>query len=257
MVYEKKMPRKRDTRGWKHKKDRPAWKKQKTVARLPLSAMGPNARTGGFAHTVGGNELKFFDTTYGETVMAETIATSHANPDTVECLNAMTVGSGEQERIGRKITMQNLEINFQAITEKVTDANPDIGSPTCRVVVYLDTQNNKTDGNEVDVFNAAGEFNETSMRNMEYKNRFRILHDRTWNMPFTTHTTNYAGNTLFTGGARNWSANISLKGVDVDFSGSADPATILAITNNSIRVMAWSQGAYIHLQYQARLHFRG
>lgn len=234
---------------------RQGWKKQRLIGPPPDVTFvqspppPPNSRIGGFL----GQEVKFFDTQHNDTIHNE-IDNANINPLTVDCLNAMKVGAGEQERQGRKILMKRLEMHFSVRRmSQIIDQYPLSYANQIRVVVYMDTQANKAGAAPLSIFNDNGLNQGLETKNMEYNRRFVILSDKHMEMPWLTHARGtVAPANVWTIKSANWKLDIPLN-VVTDFAGSA--GTIANITDNAIRVLAWGAHGYLDISYTSRLHY--
>lgn len=121
----------------------------------------PNIRTGGFV----GKELKFLDTTISPTTVA---LTGTIIKDTV---NSMIVGTGESQRIGRKVKATSLMIRGSFDYPSQPNLTTSL---YIRLMVYQDTQTNGSAATITDILESA---NVDSFRNLENSKRFKILYE--------------------------------------------------------------------------------
>lgn len=134
-------------------------------------------RTGqrGFMRTEGyygrypplGNELKFIDTTLSAT------SVSNSGTIAVSTLHPVVSGTGESQRIGRKIVLRSVFVRW--VTELGNGTNPSATDDGLRFIVYHDMQCNGATAAVTDVLETA---NYLSFNNLANKNRFKILMDK-------------------------------------------------------------------------------
>lgn len=213
------------------------WRVMKYIARKPL-----NLRTGGFL----GKEVKFVD--YGRNGSVTNGTFSLVDP-TTSCLNAVAQGSGESERIGRKITSRSLHIRGSLA----------LGSPTAqsqrvRVIVFKDCQTNGATTVGTSVIDGAVGVSPVinSFRNLENLSRFTILKDKT----FILRPDIAFDGTAIVGNAPDLSFiwNFNLTG-EVSFDGPT--ADISDITDNAYHIMAASEAGGVSLIYTSRFRYLG
>lgn len=207
------------------------WRTMKYIARRPL-----NLRTGGFI----GKELKFVDYSY-----AGNVGTSWAlEMPAVGSFNAVAAGSGESERIGRKITNNSLFI--RGVLRENTSG---IVCSRTRLVLVKDCQTNGASLTPATIM--AGGID--SFRNLEQISRFKVLYDKTFVLtPMISHD----GTTKFTNvPLRSFSINVKLTG-DTLYDGPT--AGISDITDNSYHLISiCSVSTGVTLTYDARFRYTG
>lgn len=225
----------------------------KTVYKRP--AITKNYRTGGYV----GLERKFLDT-FQEKTLGNVLngATPMMDPSTMLCFNAVALGTGESKRQGRRIWMDTLEINF-----KLLDATPDTAAESSgmvRIWVVKDKQTNEAQmvpqNAVVDVatiHTVDQKFNILTFQNLQWKDRFDILYDQSFNM-----NAGAAGD-VDTWGSIVRGVQVKLK-IDcpVTYDTTGDGGTIATISDNSLHVIAITSDttANFSLRLFARLRFR-
>lgn len=235
MVYHKAIPQKRKPSGTMSIVEKPAWKKAKSL----------NLRTGGFLNM----ELKFLDTTHFK-AFSDTILT--VDPTPALCLNAVTLGSGESKRQGRRIYMETLEIDgFMRLANPV-NANQMGGTST--VWVVMDTQTNEAQMEAADCISPDPDLiagNVNSFPNLQWKERFVILGKKRFDLNANAGFSANGGDMV-----RSFNFKIPLK-CFTTFDTSGDGGTVATITDNSLHVIAVSTDPTKHqIHYQSRLRFR-
>lgn len=213
-----------------------------------------NYRTGGYV----GLELKFLDTSRVKD-LANTIAgaTALCDPITADCLNAVALGTGESKRQGRRIWMDTLEINGSLVLASQEFING--ASNTVRIIVVKDTQTNEAQmaGGDYLVNQAltqSEEFNVTTFPNLQWKDRFVTLYDKTMQMNCqAVGIIPDAG----VGLVKNFHIKVNVK-CPVTYDTDGEGGTIDTITDNSLHIMVWHYHPQFDMsvRYNARLRYR-
>jgi hypothetical protein len=137
-------------------------------------AMAKKRRTTGYTRRSGyygrysplGTELKFLDTTWN-------VNPSATGQIVLDSVNEVAAGTGESQRVGRKVTIKSINMRFVPnLNSTASAANTDDGM---RVILYHDKQCNGAAPNVVDILESADYL---SFNNLSNKNRFRILMDK-------------------------------------------------------------------------------
>jgi len=94
-----------------------------------------------------GIETKFFDSSFGATALAAPPTNAswtamEANPTTVLCLNCPQQGTGNNQRDGRFITMESLQVNGAISYASQADQTAADTLPIVKVWIILDRQTN-------------------------------------------------------------------------------------------------------------------
>lgn len=128
-------------------------------------------------------ELKFFDTTVNDTL----IATGGTVSDS---LNLVVQGVTEVQRIGRKFTIRSLEWKGTlGLAEKDAVATPQ-ASDVVRMIVYQDKQANGATATAAQLLDTQTPL---GFYNLENKGRFKILYDKNFTMNATNLASDGAG----------------------------------------------------------------
>ncbi len=187
-------------------------------------------------------EVKFHDLTVTDALVA-----AGANIAKDSC-NLITAGTGESERIGRKITIRGIEWRYGIELKIATD--PAKASDMIRVILYQDKQANG-------VTAAAGDIMEdlswSSMYNLTNRDRFRILFDKVHQLNATAGGGN--GSTL---DVYNHQVNHVFKKrlkIRIEYSGAA--ATMTNIRSNNIGVLLLSKDGVCLFDSRMRISFTG
>lgn len=230
----------------------------------------PNYRTSGFL----GMEKKFRDQFFTSSAIGHTILGARENPDGGnDCLTGLPVGSGEQERDGRKATIKSVHLKGKLTMISVGSSNPLANSFKSYQVVMcavLDTQTNGAAVNPTDVFQTVTPENTTMLNQNPYRNlantgRFRILWKRVFTIsPTLVVTDDDAGVPQFVSLEKSYPFDINIPmNLDVTFKG--DTAAISSVADNSVQFLCWSAHfdaaagipAETRLEYVARTRFEG
>ena len=135
------------------------------------------SRTGGYygRYPVGGAraELKFFD----DAGIANTITSLWTVHQT--SINDIAQGTGESERVGRKITIRS--VNCKGWMVAPSSSNFLLTAARVRLVLVQDKQCNGSVIAPLDVFETS---NIDTYRNLANSGRFNILFDKTWNLNY-------------------------------------------------------------------------
>ncbi len=113
-------------------------------------------------------ELKFKDT-----VLIDTIVPTGGAITASPCLIAQ--GTGEEQRIGRKIIIRSISARFQLQLPSASDQADVNGGDTIRIIIYIDHQANGAVAAVLDILESA---TYDSYRNLSQKGRFQILKDK-------------------------------------------------------------------------------
>jgi len=232
---------------------------------IPSSYVLKNVRTGGLV----GQEVKFVDC-WGETVdptptaLPELIDAEKSGLS-VQHLTAVSQGAGESERIGRNIFVKSLQITFFAeVQEGYESAGlAAINEVEVTFFVVLDKQCNATSPTASAIWNqpvASIALGGHPMRNLEYKDRFKILATRRVILNADTSGTGshvvIKGDHEYTNYFKKWKKPWKQQ---YDTTG----ATISSVTNESITVWAHvtntpyvrTTGTAFSLGFQARARY--
>lgn len=214
----------------------------KTVrAALPAAYRG-TARTSGYYGRFAplGTELKFYDQGAGPTTASSsgTIASSS--------LVTVASGTGESQRVGRKITLASIHLRVVASLNATTTAsNTDDG---LRVIVYWDKQCNGATATVTDILETADYL---SFNNLSNKNRFSILADKMVDVSATAGAYNGSLNQFATHAVTK-SMHLRCR-LPIEFSSTT--GAISEIRSNNIGLLVISDNGQIQYRYQSRVRF--
>lgn len=192
--------------------------------RLPLYKKGYERLSGfyGKFKPAFGKELKFFDT------IINISDTNHLwKPLHINALNSVGRGTDPDQRIGRNFTTRTIQFKFRI--EKIDL----ISTLTYRIVVVLDRQANGEVPNAAQIWLNPGPTTSAwhSPRNLENIERFEFLWDKTYTLDAMSGGSSGRAVSI----ADSYYKKIHLK---TEMSGTAGPATITDIKDNSITLWA-------------------
>lgn len=253
MVHQKAAPKRKTPMTTTTYGHHAAYKKAMTTANHRTGGrLGVGNRTGGFS----GIEHKFLDSNFigqVDNLLANAI---HENI-TQLCLNGIPPGTGEDERIGRRVRLTDLEINghYELITETIAS---EAGS-MFTIWIVKDTQTNRIQMNPLEYLKGGAPTSQATntMYNLQWKDRFETLYKRTFRVQATTYNTN---SNQFGSAYVPFQIKIPLN-CPVLFNnqtGSVD-GTVSSISDNSIHFLCVSDkantGGNANVFYQSRVRF--
>jgi len=187
-----------------------------------------------------GSELKFLDTT-------DTKSSVNASGTIKESsLVNVVAGTGESQRVGRKITIKSIHMRY--IAQLSNTSNPSGTDDGLRVIVYWDKQCNGATAAVTDILETAEYL---SFNNLSNKNRFSILMDKTVDISATAGA--YDGtNDQFGQKAVTRSFH---KKVNIPVEYSSTTGGLTEIRSNNIGLLAISDAGAINMGYTCRVRF--
>lgn len=217
-----------------------------------------NVVTAGFL----GIERKFYDTTLTATALVAPTDASGAefDPSATSMISTPAVGDTEQNRDGKQIVIESVELNgtLNVPTSELA-AGPAPGT-TCYVALVLDTQSNAAQMNSEDCFkNTSAAANQAAnpMRNLLFGKRFRILKAEQFDL--TPEAISHFAVDSFSASGKieqfRWFLPMRLQ---VNFN-AGTTASIANVIDNSLHVIAYvnNTGLAPTIAYNARIRFRG
>ncbi len=221
-------------------------RRRKAYESFPRTFRKGYDRTGGFYGKFGklGTELKFHDTDIDDAVVAVGGAISTG-------VNIIAQGTGESERIGRKIIIKwihcKLTVSLPTINSNVTIGLGDI----LRVMIYIDKQTNGANSAVLDHLETAVY---DSFRNLANKGRFIYLLDRS----YTLNRLNSAADSTTTMDSAEvirfikWSKKLNTV---IEFDSTV--GAITEMRSNAIGVLYISRTGIVSVLNHIRLRFEG
>lgn len=191
-------------------------------------------------------EMKYFDTNLAYTNITTTgVVTSPT-------FNLINLGTGENNRIGRQVTVRRImirgSINLRAQEDPAQSANK------FRIVVFQDKQANGAAATWLNIMQTA---DIDSFRNLENSRRFKILHDK-------FHTLNPGGGGQNTPGTKTWAEVYRHFAVYIKCAikleyGTTNPPTIADMRSNNLGIMVIAEEPQTdnipRIQYSTRLRY--
>ena len=212
----------------------------------PTGRRRSNARTGGFL----GIENKFVDNTYSATIV-QTNAGAEADPTApISCLDATAIGTGESNRDGRKVRILSAEVRGSVTMATLTTV---IVPTKVRIIMVLDTQTNATQLNSEDVFLPATNV-EDALRNLEYISRFKVYYDKVFTLKAGSGGNTAAGTYALSGDRQNFHI---FKKLNYDQTHTGNTKELSSITDKSLHIICFCDGAATTLKYESRVRFVG
>lgn len=213
---------------------------RQTSARMKVvGAQRGYLRTGGYygRFSKKGGEMKFLDTTavVNPVVAAGAVSTN---------LNVVAQGVGESQRIGRKITIRQIQGRMLvqcAASNAATAAND-----TLRVLLVQDRQANGATFAVTDVLQTASF---QAWRNLQNSNRFKVLLDK-------TITVNSYGGVVAATFESGRSTNFFIKcNIPIEYDSTAATGAIATQRSNSLALVYLAEQSNVILTYNVRIRY--
>lgn len=215
-----------------------------------------NRRTGGFI----GMENKFNDSfASNRLIVAPTgAAGGELDPVTQQCLNGITQGIGESERIGRRIRMKNIAINGIVFVSGDTLQTTFPVAPNVVIYLVLDKQTNGVQLKSEDVFvnPSANSSLATNVHfNLENKDRFLILKKKTIIFNQINSFNDAAGTGTVGRIEKPFTIFKDLKNIRVNYTGVGN--TVSSIADKSLHVITYCSNVDMApgISYNCRLRY--
>lgn len=208
--------------------------------RTPLRPRNVGVRSNYYRSMYSGTEYKFIDTPTADNII---IDTGEVLQDSVVEVDQ---GTGEEQRIGRKITVKKISMRLKI--ELPTTSNPNSSSDITRIVIVQDRQCNGTALTWTDVFEDANVF---SFMNLSNKNRFRILFDKAYATNSSAGSfdgTNDQFGSFYI--SDQWHKKLN---IPIEYSGTG--SAIADITSNNIALIACSENAVARFEGNIRVRY--
>lgn len=207
-----------------------------------------NARTGGFL----GLETKYHDAYKGTTSLTNVMTVY--DPDTANCLNGIAQGVTQSTRDGNRYLIKKIQIRGEAWLDNELTQSTVPNGETVRIFVVHDQQTNGALCTGANVISTVG-FAVNSFRNLEQSSRFKVLGSKNLNMHYLTAVNNAVADTVSYGGeVRSFDFEIPCH---IPVQCTATGATVAAIADNSIHVLAATDGSRANFRYTCRVRFIG
>lgn len=239
-------------------------RQQQRLARAANARSGYRtvARTRG---VYGQGEMKYYDTSYAPTaigVVSSTWASTMADPTTVNCLLAPTVGSAINQRIGREIKVFKIKIRGQVTSDAQTLQSAGDNGNHVRIMLVQDMQTNAAQMTGQQLMEGVGSSTRTinAFQSLANFGRFKVLRDK----KIVLSNANLANDTGSTGGLvqsgmkRTFKISHTFrKPVSVRFN-ATNGGSIADIVDNSFHIVCGSDntGMAVELCYVARVCYK-
>ncbi len=199
----------------------------------PIVVPGITRQVGFFAST----ELKFHDQDVNDPGVAGS-GTIFTNASAEASLLRIPEGNGASARIGRKITVRQINWRFEIkLAEADGVANP-ANDTTVRVLLYLDKQANGAAAAVTDIVVAS---NFQSFNNLSNSKRFRTLMDRTYNLNRPSGGGN--GTTSDWAGLRVSDTFFKKVNIPIEYNSTATDGSLATIRSNNINMLIFGSTA--------------
>lgn len=235
----------------------------RVASRAAQRRVAANLRTGGYL----GIETKYFDTSFeGAIVGSKDWGPGHlCTIPTYGVLNGLAVGSSQEQRDGRQITLRSVTVSgvvYIPVTAGTTAANCD--PRLVHIALVLDKQANGAAMDPAQVYSNqrsddGGTLRKSAcafpLRNMQYIQRYAVLAKKTMVLqPIVVH--NGTGHDLLAAEAP-FQFNVKLGSIIQDFIG--DAAGVASCSNNTLNVIMNCEGSGgdTSITFNARVRFRG
>lgn len=207
-----------------------------------------NARTGGFLNI----EKKFMDTELVSTVFPTSWET--LENATMLCLNAIGQGFSEELRVGRKFFIHSIHIKGEVKLPRLESQVAPDEKTHCRWMLVLDTQTNAAQLAATNVMDTGGTNDVLAFRKLDRTSRFKIL--KSWDKIITPNNMNEGAVNLFakTGTIVRWKYDKQFS-PPLKIECITTGATVSAITDHSLHIIAITGNAGVTMQYQCRVRF--
>lgn len=201
-------------------------RKQQFLHRRTARRWASRASTATIIHPIVVNngpqlELKFHDVDLNDATIA-------AGVNVTPSINLIAQGTGESQRIGRKVTIKQIGWRFQLLLPGQADITT--STETVRVIMYLDKQANKLTAAATDILETA---NFQSFNNLSNRKRFRTLMDRV----YTLNTGVGAGDGTANDTGPTAIDDTFFKKVNIPLEFNAAAGALSEITSNNIGVL--------------------
>lgn len=201
-----------------------------------------------------GNEAKYVDSERTAISPVSQTIGSEIDNTTMLCLNGIANGTTESTRIGTKVVLTSIQISGLATMLTQSDQADAEPSTSVRILLVHDKQTNGAQFNGEDVLlNSSVDI--LAFRDPEYSARFTVLKE--WFIEL--NATNSQTDGTNTGSIAGEQKRFTLyKKLNIPVKYSADNATVTAIVDNSLHLMAiqTSTGGPVQLNWQSRVRYQ-
>ncbi len=225
---------------------------RRPMRRYSKSYASMNKRTGGFR----GIELKFFDTSRTPIALTTAWTTNTASTPLAAHPSTCSLGTGEEQHIGRVYTIKSMFIRFRFDVNPETGATP-LRDLEFRVAVVWDKQTNGAPAAGF-VFDTGTSDDLSAFQNLQNSHRFDVL----WDSGVQTIVRSFMNSSDAVGNFETGAICRRLnmykkfpKGIRVQTDGP--DADIADVTDNSIYVISIGDSAAVNMSWESRMRFTG
>ncbi len=189
-------------------------------------------------------ELKFHEIVKGSTNLS---GTGVILEDTVVDI---AEGVGEEQRIGRKISLKYIDFRIEVTLNSATSAS---ATDDCyRIIIYNDKQCNGTAAAITELLAVA---DIDSYRNLSFSHRFRILYDKKRAINCTAFGSN--GTTHIAAEHMHClKIHIPLHDMQIIYNKALTTGALSTIESNNIGILGISMNGLCQIEYRGRLRYR-
>ncbi len=211
-----------------------------------------NRRTGGFS----GMEIKFFDTTVSNLAFSTSwLGMPPSSPASILCLNAVPVGSGESEHLGRTFNMRSIFLRMQVTLPTLEQLTLPTADVVYRIIVLMDTQTNGAAVTPTAVVDVPTNGTQ-AYRNLQNSTRFNILWDSGRRVMRPSGLVNEGAINSFAHSTTDHILNFNHKFKEpIKVRTDGTTAVIGSLTDYSIQVIAIASSTNLDLAYTSRLRY--
>jgi len=192
-------------------------------------------------------EKKFFDT------VQSTVTLTSGGQNIIPSLNLVSLGNGESQMQGRKITIKR--INWRAAITKDIEQDPVAANvqaaDTIRVLMIQDNQCNGTAAIATDVL---ANDNYTGYMNLANSTRFKIIKE--WNIDMPSGPALWNGTNVISLQATKHIKYSKKCNIDIEFLPQAGGSRVIGeVRSNNIFVMAWARLGSTDIVSRTRIRY--
>lgn len=233
--------------------------KEAAMLGVPFSSL-----VGGAGSTPSNLRTKFLDTAGTVSFVAPSDAAGGEMDPTsgcTGCLSSPAVGTGEQQRVGRKILLKSLQIKGNISGASLGDQADVLPAPECFLAVVLDKQTNAAQLNSEDVYKntlANATLAHLPLRDLEQSSRFKVLKEKRWSLLLDAVGTDGTSTNTATFKRVSFDWFIQFKRpIRVVFNAVADTADVAQVVDNSIHLVGFANTTNYTptLRYNCRVKF--
>ncbi len=194
----------------------------------------------------GGQELKFFDTTYDDALVA-------TGGDLLTSVNLIPQGVTESTRVGRKCTLKSIEWRWRINLPQVLGGTTPQNGATIRMICYQDKQCN---GGAATAALILQQISPTGFFNIEEQGRYKILMDKVFTLSSLTNVSDSA-NVIESARVEKFGSWKTTCHIPLEFDSTASDGSLATIRSNNVGmlILAGGSATAINLQSNVRVRF--